>query len=262
MPVIQNALGEMVDLTTGEVVGRAEGAPAPAPATPAGMRQAGGPEVQKSGTDKVRSLVNNLSWGFNAGLFALPDAAQRVIGKGLGLDENEVFQFTRFFNRGETRGQNVGERFARAVGEGVGGSLPFTGILAWAARSAPMVKAAEPGAGILKGVANDAIKFVQQSPRLAAALDVAFGAGYEGLRQAVEETVDPSNPNKQLYKELLPMGAFIGLPAAASYLPSVRAAGFVKDKVKAASANLGEIERETLEGLPGMYKLPVVRIVP
>lgn len=262
MPVIQNALGEMVDLTTGEVVGRAEGAPAPTPATPEGMRQAGGPEVERTGADKVRSLVNNLSWGFNSGLFALPDAAQRVIGKGLGLNEDEVFQFTRFFNRGETRGQNVTDRFARAIGEGVGGALPFTGILAWAGRAAPMAKVAEPGAGVLKGVANDAIKFVQQNPRLAAAMDVAFGAGYEGLRQAVEETVDPSNPNKQLYKELLPMGAFVGLPAAASYLPSVRAAGFVKDKIKSASANLGEIERETLEGLPGMYKLPLVRIVP
>lgn len=264
MPVIQNALGEMVDLATGQVVGRAEGA-GPAPTEvgpPSDMRRAGGPEVELGGMDKVKSLVNNLSWGFNAGLFALPDAAQRVIGKGLGLKEDEVFQFTRFFNRGETRPQNSADRYARAIGEGTAGSLPFTGILAWAARTTPMVKAAEPTAGVLKGIANEAIQFVQKNPRTAAALDVAFGAGYETLRQAVEENVDPSNPYKELYKELLPMGAFVGLPVAVSYLPSVKAAGFLKDKVKSASAGLGEIEKETLEGLPGMYKLPVVRVVP
>lgn len=264
MPVIQNALGEMVDLTTGQVVGRAEGA-GPAPTDlgpPSDMRRAGSFEVELSGMDKVKSLVNNLSWGFNAGLFALPDAAQRVIGKGLGLNEEEVFQFTRFFNRGEIRPQNSADRYARAIGEGAAGSLPFTGILAWAARTTPMVKAAEPTAGVLKGIANEAIQFVQRNPRTAAALDVAFGAGYETLRQAVEENVDPSNPYKDLYKELLPMGAFVGLPVAVSYLPSVKAAGFLKDKVKSASAGLGEIERETLEGLPGMYKLPVVRVVP
>lgn len=264
MPVIQNALGEMVDLATGQVVGRAEGA-GPAPTDlgpPSDMRRAGGPEVELSGADKVKSLVNNLSWGFNAGLFALPDAAQRVIGKGLGLNEDEVFQFTRFFNRGETRPQNSSDRYARAIGEGVGGSLPFTGILAYAARATPMAKVAEPTAGVLKGIANEAIQFVQKNPRTAAALDVAFGAGYEGLRQAVEENVDPSNPYKELYKELLPMGAFVGLPVAVSYLPSVKAAGFMKDKIKSASAGLGEIEKETLEGLPGIYKLPLVRVVP
>lgn len=264
MPVIQNTLGEMVDLATGQVVGRAEGA-GPAPTElgpPSDMRRAGGPEVELAGADKVRSLVNNLSWGFNAGLFALPDAAQRVIGKGLGLNENEVFQFTRFFNRGEIRPQNSSDRYARAIGEGVGGSLPFTGILAAFAPTVGATKAIEPGAGILKGIADGAISFIQRNPKAALALDAAFGAGYETLRQAVEENVDSSNPYKELYKELLPMGAFIGIPAAVSYLPSVRAAGFMKDKIKSASAGLGDIEKETFEGLPGMYKLPVVRVVP
>ena len=97
---------------------------------------------------------------------------------------------------------------------------------------------------------------------MAAFTDVAFGAGYEGLRQAVEENVDPSNPNKQLYKELLPMGAFMGLPLAAVSLPSVRGAKFIHDKIRSASSGLGEIEKETIEGLPGVYRLPLVRVVP
>ncbi len=264
MPVIQNALGEMVDLATGQVVGRAEGA-GPAPTDlgpPSDMRRAGSFETELSGADKVKSLVNNLSWGFNAGLFALPDAAQRVIGKGLGLNEKEVLQFARFFNRGETRPQNSADRYARAIGEGVGGSLPFTGILAAFAPTVGAAKVVAPSAGVLKGLADEAISFIQRNPKTALALDAAFGAGYETLRQAVEENVDPSNPYKEVYKELLPMGAFLGLPAAVSYLPSVKAAGFLKDKVKAASAGLGEIEKETLEGLPGIYKLPLIRVAP
>jgi len=262
--VIENALGELVDLATGEVVGRTKDAPPPATqvGTPAEMRKAGGPEVELSGTDKVRSLINNFSWAFNASLFALPDAAQRAVGRGLGLKEDEIFQFAKFFNRGETRPQNSADRYARAIGDGIGAAMPFTGVLAYAARTAPMVKAAEPAAGVFKGIANDAIKFVQRNPKTAAALDVAFGAGYESLRQAVEENVDPSNPYKNLYKELLPMGAFLGIPAAISYLPSVQAAGFAKDKIKSATAGLGDIERETLSGLPGIYKLPIINIVP
>jgi hypothetical protein len=212
--------------------------------------------------DRVNGLVNNLSWGFNSALFAIPDAAQRLIGKGMGMDEKQVFQFTNLFNKGVQAPRNVEERYARAIGEGVGGTMPFTGILAYAGATRPLVSAAQPATGLLKGIADDAIKYVQQSPRMAAALDIAFGAGYEGLRQTVKENVDDSNPYKKIYEELLPAAAFIGLPVAAANLPSVRGVKFLSDKVKGASSGLGEIERETLEGLPGMYKLPIVKILP
>lgn len=260
MPTLMNSRGEMVDFATGEVVGRAEGVP-----TTTADPRAGGPnapDIQTQGGDRVTGLVNNLSWGFNSALFAIPDAAQRLIGKGMGMDEKDVFQFTRLFNKGVQAPRNVEERYARAVGEGVGGTMPFTGILAYAGSVRPLVSAAAPATGILKGIANDAIKYVQQSPRTAAALDIAFGAGYEGLRQTVKETVDDSNPYKKIYEELLPAAAFIGLPVAAANLPSVRGVKFLSDKVKGASSGLGEIERETLEGLPGMYKLPIINVVP
>jgi len=178
------------------------------------------------------------------------------------MDEKQVFQFTNLFNKGVQAPRNVEERYARAVGEGVGGTMPFTGILAYAGSVRPLVSAAAPATGILKGIANDAIKYVQQSPRTAAALDIAFGAGYEGLRQTVKETVDDSNPYKKIYEELLPAAAFIGLPVAAANLPSVRGVKFISDKVKGVSSGLGEIERETLEGLPGMYKLPIIKVIP
>ena len=260
MPTLMNSRGEMVDLTTGEVVGRAEGVP-----TTTADPRAGGPnapDIQTQGGDRVSGLLNNLSWGFNSALFAIPDAAQRMIGKGMGMDEKDVFQFTRLFNKGVQAPRNVEERYARAIGEGVGGTMPFTGILAYAGATRPLVSAAKPATGILKGIADDAIKYVQQSPRAAAALDIAFGAGYEGLRQTVKETVDDSNPYKKIYEELLPAAAFIGLPVAAANLPSVRGVKFLSDKVKGASSGLGEIEKETLQGLPGMYRLPIINVLP
>ena len=260
MPTLMNSRGEMVDFATGEVVGRAEGVPTATTDPRAGGPAA--PDVQTQGGDRVSGLLNNLSWGFNSALFAIPDAAQRLIGKGMGMDEKQVFQFTNLFNKGVQAPRNVEERYARAVGEGVGGTMPFTGILAYAGSVRPLVSAAAPATGILKGIANDAIKYVQQSPRTAAALDIAFGAGYEGLRQTVKETVDDSNPYKKIYEELLPAAAFIGLPVAAANLPSVRGFKFMSDKIKGVSSGLGEIERETLEGLPGMYKLPIINVIP
>ena len=260
MPTLMNSRGEMVDLATGEVVGRAEGVPTTTTDPRAGGPAA--PDVQTQGGDRVSGLLNNLSWGFNSALFAIPDAAQRLIGKGMGMDEKQVFQFTSLFNKGVQAPRNMEERYARAVGEGVGGTMPFTGILAYAGSVKPLVSAAAPATGILRGIADDAIKYVQQSPRTAAALDIAFGAGYEGLRQTVKETVDDSNPYKKIYEELLPAAAFIGLPVAAANLPSVRGVKFISDKVKGVSSGLGEIEKETLEGLPGMYRLPIINVLP
>lgn len=255
MVTLTNARGEQIDLSTGEVVGRAEGAPTEA--LPRQTKQ----EVPSSALDKV----NQFSWGFNSALFALPDAAQRAIGRGIGLDDDQVFQFSRFFNRGEKAPQNAAERYTRAIGEGVGGQLPFTGILAWAAKSRPLVAVAEPGAGILKGIANDAIKFVQQNPRLAAATDVAFGAGYEGFRQAVQENVSDDNPNKKLLVELMPAAAFLGLPLAAQLSPTRNITKAIGDRLNGLipqKADLGAVEQEAIESLPGIYKLPIIRVVP
>ncbi|MFZ9438788.1 MAG: hypothetical protein ACO260_00655, partial [Hylemonella sp.] len=218
-------------------------------------------------------MVNNLSWGFNSALFSLPDAAQRVIGRGLGLDDNQVFQFAKFFNRGEVAPKNSGERYARAIGEGVGNTLPVTGVLGYMAATRPMVTAAQPAAGILRGIADDTIKFIQKSPAQAAAMDVAFGAGWEGLRQAVEENVDDANPSKAIYKELLPTAAFIGVPLALSgsmgagkkllnLSPTAKAAAWTKEQVTGPNANLSDIEKEVLGAAPSGWRLPLVNVVP
>lgn len=257
MTTLTNARGEVIDLTTGEVVGRAEGAPTTAPSR-SPRAEAAVPEGQR-----LPGLINNLSWGFNSALFALPDAATLAIGRGLGLKEDEVFTLGKFFNKGAAPARNAEERYARAIGEGVGGTMPFTGILAWAARTSPMVTTAKTvKTGVLKGIADDAIKFVQKNPKAAAALDIAFGAGYEGLRQAVTENVSDDDPNKAVYETVLPMAAFVGGPLALSYAPSLAAGRAVKEKIKSATAGLGDTEKEVLSELGSLWKLPVVRIIP
>ena len=204
MTTITNAQGQLVDMTTGEVVGQAPVAPGAA-AAPRQGRQ----EIQTQGADRVNGALRNLSWGFNAALFALPDLATEGIGKVLGMKPEETFTLGKYFNQGQVSPRNAEERYARAIGEGVGGTMPFTGVLAYAARTRPMVSVADTSAGVIKGIANDAIKFAQQSPRLAAAIDIAFSAGYEGLRQTVTENVSDDNPNKALYEQLMPSAAFV-----------------------------------------------------
>lgn len=257
MVTLTNARGEVVDMTTGEIVGRAEGAP-----VQGDPRKATGVEMPAPEGKTAQGLINNFSWGFNSALFALPDFITKKIGQGIGLDEDQVFTLSKFFNKGERQAVNANERYARAFGEGVGGGLPLTGYLAWAAKTAPMVKAATPGAGVFRSIADQAVSYAQKNPLSAAAIDVAFGAGYEGLRQAVEENVDDTNPYKSLYKDLLPAAAFVGLPAAASLLPSVRAAGWTMDKIKGASGGLGNVEKEAIAGLPKGYRLPLINIIP
>ena len=262
MNTITTADGEVIDLDTFEVVGRAEGTP-----TEVAPRKEQKTEVPSSALDKV----NQFTWGFNSALFALPDATQRVVGKGLGMKDDEVFQFTRLFNKGERAPQNVTERFVRAIGEGSGAGLPITGTLAFVAGMRPVVAASKGASevvkgGVLKGIANDTIEFVQKNPVLAAATDITFGAAYEGFRQAVEETVSDDNPNKKLYTELLPMAALMGFPLAMQFSPTalaIKAGSKITSKVKEGiPTDASSIEQEAIDSLGRPYDLPVIRIVP
>ena len=258
--------GRFIDTATGKTEGRLEGAPTTTPLR-SGQQNQPVPEG-----DRLGGLLRNASWGLQSALFALPDAATLGIGRALGMKENEVFTLGKFFNKNvskaltgveETAPRDANERYARAIFEGIGGTMPFTGVLAWAARTRPMVTVAQNvKTGVLRGIADDAIKFVQKSPGLAAGIDIAFGAGYEGMRQAVTETVSDDNPNKQLYENLLPMGAFIGLPLALNIVPSVMAGKAIKNKVESATAGLGDTNDEILGELGGVWKLPGVRIAP
>jgi hypothetical protein len=267
MSTITNIKGEVIDMMTGEVVGRAEGAPLEkAPRSAAGVDQ-----EFTSTDDAVGGLINNTTWGLQSALFALPDAATLGIGKALGMKEDQVQTLGKLFNKLQVAiggdkiraPKNEAERYARAIGEGVGANLPFTGLLAWAAKSAPMVRAAAPSQSIIKNIATDAIDFVKRNPRGAVALDVAFGAGYEGLRQAVEENVDDSNEMKSVYKELLPAAAFIGGPLALSQIPSVKLGTAAGKKLQGLFSGMGDVEQDVLNQIqPGIFKLPGMKILP
>jgi hypothetical protein len=247
----------MLDTSTGEITGRVEGAP-----TSTNMRAARPNQPVPEG-DAAMGLARNFSWGFNSALFALPDAATQAVGKALGMKEQDVFTLGKFFNKGQVAPRNVAERFALGLGEGVGGGAPFTGIALWGARALPAVRTVSTSkTGVLRGAANEVLNFVRKSPGQAAAIDIAFGAGYEGMRQAVTESISDDNPNKELYENLLPMGAFIGLPVALNIMPSVIAGRAIKDKIKSATAGLGDTNDEILGELGKVWQLPGVRIVP
>lgn len=221
--------------------------------------------------DAVGGLLKNLSWGFNSALFALPDAAYKKLATAYGLKEDQITSLATLFNQGEQTPRNASERFARAVGDGIGTTLPFTGILGAAAAARPVVTlAAAPQAGvrgILKGIADDTLNYIKANPVKAAAADIAFGSAYESLKQAVQETVDDDNPNKELLKEYLPAAAFLGPVAWYTLSPvtnAAKAANAVKKKLGVAgdTAGLGEAQKEALDSLPAGYRLPIINIYP
>jgi hypothetical protein len=255
--IIETIDGQLIDTAAGKITGRVEGASTTSPLRSARVEQ----PIPEG--DRLGGLLRNVSWGFNSALFALPDAATQGIGKALGMKEQDVFTLGKFFNKGQVAPRDAAERFTRALSEGIGGGVPFTGVALWGARALPFIKTVSTSrTGVLRGAANEVLNLVRKSPGQAAAIDIAFGAGYEGLRQAVTENVSDDNPNKQLYENLLPMGAFVGLPVAASMLPSVMAGRAIKDKIKSATAGLGDVEQEVLQGLAPIYRVPGVRVVP
>jgi hypothetical protein len=277
MAVITDANGNDIDLTTGEIVGRANAAPTQSPQpltegrTPQGVpaRDTNLDLSAKSPMDAITGLVNNLSWGFNSALFALPDLAYKKFAEANGLKGEEITQLSKIFNRGEATPKNSYERYARAIGEGAGMTLPFTGVLGAVAAARPitgLMVAPQAGIkGILKGIADDTLNYIAKNPMQAAATDVAFGSAYEGLKQAVQENVDDSDPNKGMLKEVLPAAAFLGPAAWYTVSPTRNVASWVKNKVAGATikpADLSGVQQEALESLPAGYQLPIINIFP
>ena len=277
MAVITDANGNDVDLTTGEIVGRANATPTQSPQpitegrTPQGVpaRETNLDLSAKSPMDAVTGLVNNLSWGFNSALFALPDLAYKKFAEANGLKGEEISQLSKIFNRGEATPKNSYERYARAIGEGAGMTLPFTGVLGAIAAARPitgLMVAPQAGIkGVLKGISDDTLNYIAKNPMQAAATDIAFGSAYEGLKQAVQENVDDSEPNKAMLKEVLPAAAFLGPAAWYTVSPTRNVASWVKNKVAGTAVNpadLSGVQKEALEGLPAGYRLPIINIFP
>jgi len=244
--IVEDSQGRLVDLfgTAKGPVGRAEGAPV------ARDPRAKGPDEAVS--DPVTGLIKQGTWGFNAGLFALPDLAVKKIGNALGMDEKNVTTLTKIFNREETAPRNEQERYARAIGEGIGGGLLPTGVLSFIARGRSAASlATKADDSVLKAITNDTLDFIKKNPKQAFAMDAAFGAAHETLAQAVEENMSDDDPErKQFFKTYMPTAALIGGPLALATLsPAARAYKFGKKKSQDLDASLGGLEQDALADL-------------
>ena len=260
MPTITDATGQIIDLDTGKIVGQEE-------------VKGDKPNVGDQSYNLLGQTVNlpsnvmeplrQLSWGANSALFYVPDGITKAFGKMLGMKPDDVVTLSKIFNKGERAPQNATERYARAVGQGVGGVLPITGILGYAAATRPAMQAVDKGRSVVKNIAEDALDYYRRDPRKATMLDLAFGAGYETVRQAVEEEVPDDDPDKALMKEILPASLFLGLPAAISVAPSVLAAGKGRQAYKAATQLSTEAQRDVIENIkPRIMAKGPLRIVP
>jgi hypothetical protein len=204
--------GTQVDLSSGEVVGQAA---APQPTAPAGTRESR-PEIYEGGALKTaKDALQQLSFGFNSALFSLPDSVIKQVGSALGVREDEIPTFTRFFNRGETAPKNAVERYANAIGQGAGVAAPFTGVLGAVARTKALTGPITAGAPVTKTIAKETLDFIRQNPRAAVALDLGFGAAYTGVEQAVEEYTEPGM-TREILKGTVPLGATVAVPLAAN----------------------------------------------
>ena len=257
--IVQDSKGQLIDLSnlSAGPVGRAAGAPV--------IRdpRAKGPEEEVS--DPVSGLAKQASWGFSTALFALPDLAVKGIGKALGMDEKNVMTLAKLFTRasGQTDAapRNEQERYARAIGEGIGGGLFPTGVLSFVARSklySPIAKTIQGermpspvGTSAFKQIAYDTLDFIKKNPKQAFAMDAAFGAAHETLRQAVEENMSDDDPErKAFFKDFMPTAALIGVPLAISTLsPTAMAYRFGKKKMGDLDASLGDLEKDALKDL-------------
>lgn len=250
--IVKDSKGQLIDLSnlSAGPLGRAEGAPV------ARDPRATGPDEAVS--DPVSGLIKQGTWGFNAGLFALPDLAVKGIGNALGMDEKNVMTLTKLFNRGETAPRNEQERYARAITEGIGGGLLPTGVLSFVARSRSAASlATKADDSVLKAITNDTLDFIKKNPKQAFAMDAAFGAAHETLAQAVEENMSDDDPErKQFFKTYMPTAALIGGPLALSILsPTAIAYRFGKEKTQQLNASLGDLEKNVLADLDS--KIPI-----
>jgi hypothetical protein len=240
--------GQVIDLDTGTVVGRTE-----APVPKSKFEIPGNPY----------DLAKQASYGFNAALFSLPDAAVRQIGKALGYDEKNVQTLTKIFNKGDTGPKNSEERYARAIAEGIGANLPITGILGFAAASQKLAAPLAADAGVLKRVAKETLDFIRKNPKAALAADITSGGAF-GLAQQYtkEEEMGP------LAQELIPLGAAIVAPiggaaaakVASTVSPSGIAARYLKQVVSPSEQKLSEVGKE-IAGEYGPFTRPIANLL-
>ena len=260
MPIITFADGVQLDTSTGQVVGQAE----PQRLGPQEARQPTVDIPAESTGQGALDALKQLSTGFNTALFALPDATIQAVGRALNVRDDQIPTFTAFFNRGAQAPKNSVERFANAIGQGAGGTLPFTGLLASVAKTRALTQPLLADASISKRVAKDMLDFIRQNPKAAVLADLGFGGAYGAAEQAVEEYVTPGD-EKELLKATVPFAATVAIPAAgAKFLSVANKLANISPTVKAARAVPEMFGTQTAEGYAQevaartMPKVPII----
>jgi hypothetical protein len=232
MATITTVDGKILDISTGEVVGQGQ------PTAPQGKW-----EIPSNPYD----LAKQASYGLNAALFALPDAGVKAVGRALGYDDKNIATLTKMFNRGDTGAKNVDERYARAIGEGIGANLPITGVLGYMAASQKLAAPLMADAGVIKRVAKDTLDFIRKNPRAAVIADITSGGAFGATKQYTQE--EEMGP---IASELLPLAASVVAPAggavagavASKVAPSALAAKYLKQVVSPDQSKLSEVGKE------------------
>jgi len=234
--------GTVIDPTSGQTVGQS--APARISTTQATQRsQTAEAPVTAAG------LINQLKWGTNSALFALPDAAVSAFGRAAGLNEDDIPSFTKYFNRGEVAPQNMVERYARAISNAAAAGLPLTGALGTiATRTNLLSGAVTANAGTMKRVAKDMLDTIRKNPKATIAADLGFGAAYGGLEQSVEEFVDEGE-YKGVAKAVVPLAGVMAVPAMLSMASRLAQLSPTAQAVKKANQLTSDPQGKLLEDI-------------
>jgi hypothetical protein len=208
--------GTVIDPTSGQTIGSA---------APAKLSSKEATQVAKTAEGPMTGmgLINQLKWGTNSALLALPDAVVSAFGRAAGLPEDEVFSFTKYFNQGEIAPQNMVERYARTIGNAIGAGLPFTGALGALASTRALSAPLTANSSVVKRLSKDMLDTIRNNPIATLAADLGFGATYGALEQSVEEFVEEGE-YKGLAKATVPLVGVMAVPAMlkiASNLPTV-----------------------------------------
>lgn len=243
--------GTQIDLASGQIVGQGK-------SEVVTSKEATQQKLEQYPGGFGRTALDALqqgSWTLNSALFALPDSVVKAAGRAMGVSEEEIPTFTKFFNRGEVAPKNAVERYARSIGNGIGSALPVTGVFGALARTRALTAPLTASSPITKQIAKETLDFIRNNPKAAVALDLGFGGAFGAAEQAVEEYTEPGTA-QDILKATVPFAAVAGVPLAANKVIDLAL------KLSPTAFAMRKA-REQFEGVPGAIipKEDVVRAV-
>ena len=188
--------GYQLDLDTGKTTPSKEG-----------YRQQLGEYTPTGTLDNALGVAKQFSWGLNAGLFAAPDWVVRNFATdALGMSEKDAPQFANLYKSitgPETSARNVQERYAKAIGDGIGMNLGVSGILKRFAGAGAMGKELATNAGFLKKASKSIMDDLRNNPGKVLRQDLAWGSISGATEATINEGLAPGE-EKTLLQSLAP----------------------------------------------------------